>query len=188
MNYELFLIFGGLLVVSALAISFVGVKSERFPGSRGVLLGLCTFFFALVIGTAAFGWLHAEDEQHHREDEPIAEESAAKQEAGVPMSDMGATTVLALTSPASGALVYSPEGLKAAAGEVEIVYDNPSVVPHNVALEFEGKEIGKSEVVTNSESSLKLDLDPGEYVFYCTVPGHRQAGMEGDLLVTGRVN
>jgi plastocyanin len=188
MNYELFLIFGGLLVLSALAISFLGVKSERFPGSRGVLLGLTTFFFALVIGTAAFGWLHAEDEQHHRESEPIAEESAAKEEAGVPMEGMGEATVLALTSPASGALVYSPEGLEASAGEVEIVYDNPSMVPHNVALEFEGKEIGKSQIVTNSESTLKLDLDPGQYVFYCTVPGHRQGGMEGDLLVTGRVN
>jgi uncharacterized cupredoxin-like copper-binding protein len=55
-------------------------------------------------------------------------------------------------------------------------------------LEFEGKEIGKSQIVTNSESTLKLDLDPGQYVFYCTVPGHRQGGMEGDLLVTGRVN
>jgi len=188
MNYELFLIFGGLLVLSALAISFVGVKADKFPGSRGVLLGLTTFFFALVIGTAAFGWLHAEDEQHHREHEPMAEESAAKQEAGVPMDGMGATTELALTSPASGALVYSPEGLKAAAGAIEIVYDNPSMVPHNVALEFEGKEIGKSQIVTDGESSLRLDLDPGEYVFYCTVPGHRQGGMEGDLLVTGRVN
>ncbi|MFM8526741.1 MAG: cupredoxin domain-containing protein [bacterium] len=188
MNYELFLIFGGLLVLSALAISFVGVKSDKFPGSRGVLLGLTTFFFALVMGTAAFGWLHAVDEQHHREHEPMAEESAAKQEAGVPMSGMGAKTELALTSPASGALVYSPEGLKAAAGAVEIVYDNPSMVPHNVALEFEGKEIGKSQIVTDGKTTLRLDLDPGEYVFYCTVPGHRQAGMEGDLLVTGRVN
>ena len=27
------------------------------------------------------------------------------------------------------------------------------------------------------------NLAPGKYVFYCTVPGHRQAGMQGDLTV-----
>lgn len=188
MNYELFLIFGGVLVLGALLISFVGARFDKFPSGRGALFGVAAVFFALVIGTTAFAWLHAEDEQHHRESEPVAEESAAKQEAGVPASGQGALTELALTSPASGALQFSPTGLKAPAGEVEIVYDNPSMVPHNVALEFEGKEIGKSATVTEGEARLKLELNPGEYVFYCTIPGHRQAGMQGDLLVTGRVN
>lgn len=174
--------------MAALVISFVGAKFDKFPSSRTALFGITGFFVALVLGTATFGWLHAEDEQHHRESEPVAEESSAKQEAGVPAESKGGLTELALTSPASGALLYNPEGLEAPAGEVEIVYDNPSMVPHNVALEFEGKEIGKTSVISNSKATLKLKLDPGEYVFYCSVPGHRQAGMEGNLLVTGLVN
>lgn len=188
MTYELFLIIGGALVLAALVISFVGAKFDKFPSSKTALFGVAAVFFALVIGTTAFAWLHAEDEQQHRESEPKAEESASKKEAGVPAESKGGLTELALTSPASGALVFSPDGLKAPAGEVEIVYDNPSMVPHNVALEFEGKEIGKSNTVTNGEARLKLKLNPGEYVFYCAIPGHRQAGMQGDLLVTGRVN
>ena len=33
--------------------------------------------------------------------------------------------------------------------------------------------------------SKKIDLKPGKYTFYCTITGHRAAGMEGTLTVKG---
>lgn len=188
MHFELFLIFGGLLVLGALVISAVGAKSESFPPNRGVLIGIVGIFAVLVAGTATYGWIHAADEKEEKEAKIAEEEAAAESAVGGKGEAAKGITVRALSSPADGALVYTPDGLKAPAGVLELIYDNPSMVPHNVALEFEGNELAKSEIVTKGESRLKLDLDPGEYVFYCTVPGHRQGGMEGDLLVTGRVN
>ena len=92
---------------------------------------------------------------------------------------------LDVTSPSDGALVFEPDGLEASAGEVTLVYENPSSVPHSIAIEDEGQQLGATQPISSDKVELSEKLAPGEYVFYCTVPGHREAGMEGDLTVTG---
>ncbi|HSF03348.1 MAG TPA: cupredoxin domain-containing protein, partial [Solirubrobacterales bacterium] len=82
-----------------------------------------------------------------------------------------------------GSLIFEPEALTAKAGTVTIEYDNPSPVPHSVAIEARGETLDESETVTDDTTSAAADLEPGEFVFYCTVPGHREAGMEGTLTV-----
>jgi uncharacterized cupredoxin-like copper-binding protein len=56
---------------------------------------------------------------------------------------------------------------------------------HDVAVEdSSGKTIGKTELIAESSTSAALtNLKPGTYHYYCTVPGHREAGMEGTLTV-----
>jgi plastocyanin len=92
----------------------------------------------------------------------------------------GAT--LQLAADASGALAFDQTSLEASAGTVTIELTNDSSVPHNVAVEGEGVD-EESDTVTGESTSLTVDLESGTYTFYCSVPGHREGGMEGTLNV-----
>jgi plastocyanin len=89
---------------------------------------------------------------------------------------------LQLAAPADGSLKFDKKTLDAKAGNVTIDFDNPSSTPHAVAIEGNGVN-QSSQTVTTSKTSVTADLKPGTYTFFCPVPGHRQAGMEGTLTV-----
>ena len=94
-------------------------------------------------------------------------------------SDAGGLTV---TAEESGGLSWDPTELAAPAGEVTVTLDNPSPVAHDIEIEGNGVE-EKSELVTDGTATVTADLEPGEYTYYCTVPGHEEAGMTGTLTV-----
>lgn len=83
-----------------------------------------------------------------------------------------------------GDLAYTATSASAKAGKVTIDFNNPQALTHDVAIEdSSGKEVGKTELIASGEDSTAVDLEPGTYTFYCSVPGHREAGMEGTLTV-----
>jgi plastocyanin len=85
---------------------------------------------------------------------------------------------------ASSGLAYSSDSATAKAGKVTVDFTNTQPLTHDVALEdSSGKTVGKTELIAEGSASTVVDLKPGEYTFYCTVPGHREAGMEGTLTV-----
>lgn len=94
----------------------------------------------------------------------------------------GGGETLTLTADPSGALAFDTTELTAAAGSVTIELVNDSGVPHNVEVEGNGVE-EESETITSGSTDLTVDLEPGEYEFYCAVDGHKDAGMEGTLTV-----
>jgi plastocyanin len=197
---DLFYVFGIALVVLALIVSFAGLRMENFPGSRGVLTAVLGIMGALVVASCAFAVVLSREEADHRAEE-VAEFNAEQEEAEEAATDeedpgttpaaeepqieteAGVETV-ELTSPETGDLVFEPESLEARVGEVAIDYTNPSEVPHNVAIEGDGEELAQSETVTGGDSATAtVALEAGEYVYYCSIPGHREAGMEGTLTV-----
>lgn len=81
-----------------------------------------------------------------------------------------------------GGLAYVQEEASAQAGQVTVEFENPQAIPHDVAIESpDGEQVGKTDVIVEDEATATVKLKPGEYTFYCTVPGHREAGMEGTL-------
>jgi uncharacterized cupredoxin-like copper-binding protein len=95
-----------------------------------------------------------------------------------------ATTTLKLAANPAGQLAYDTKQLSAKAGKVTIDMTNMSPVEHDVAVAQGTTVVGQTPVFTGGSKTVTLTLKPGTYTFYCTVPGHRQAGMEGTLTVS----
>ena len=189
---DLFYVFGIALTVVAVVVAFVGLRVESFP-SRPVMIGGLALFAFLVVGSAAFAVVLSREEHEVREAEIFeyrAEQAEEVEEGEEPISEQPTDEEpvqggsLALTSPDAGDLIFEPDALEAEAGEVALDYTNPSEVPHNVAIEDDSEILAQGETVTGGDSAAATaELEPGEYVYFCSIPGHRESGMEGALTV-----
>jgi uncharacterized cupredoxin-like copper-binding protein len=80
----------------------------------------------------------------------------------------------------TGQLAFTTNKATGKPGEITVKMANKSGTPHDIVID--GK--GKGNVVQNGGvSQFKANFAAGTYTFYCSVPGHRQAGMEGKLTV-----
>ena len=70
----------------------------------------------------------------------------------------------------------------AVGGSVEVV--NVGAIPHDLVVE--GTDLGTPMLDPGETYTFEVgDLEPGVYTVYCTVAGHREAGMEGTLTIVG---
>ena len=87
-----------------------------------------------------------------------------------------------LTIPAdpTGQLAFDYKTAQAKPGQITIAMPNKSSAQHNIAID--GKGAGKI-VGSGGTSTFSANFGPGTYTFYCQVPGHKEAGMVGKLVV-----
>jgi plastocyanin len=199
-NETLFYILGSVLAVSAVVTSFLGLRFKAFPGRA---LPVVVLWFVVLIGAATtYAVLGSKDEQEAKaaelakaneevesEDaeapaEPTegAEESQPEPEAAPETGAKGPGETLQLAASAT-VIAYDTTSLTSKPGEVTIDFENPSAIEHDVVIKQGSKEVAASERITEGETSVSADLAPGAYTFFCSVPGHAQAGMEGTLTV-----
>jgi len=207
-----FYIAGGLLVAWALLLSLVlGTRSTEFPSNQSQQRLVMAVSAVLVLGAISTAVLTSGGSSSQASAERLprpAQESAGAAPAGAvtatsgapapaatqpkattgtpapPSSPAASATTLSLAANPAGQLSYDAKTLAAKAGTVTIVMSNASPVEHNVTIAEASKVLGATETFTGGKRVLKLTLKPGSYTFYCSVPGHRQAGMEGTLKVS----
>jgi len=81
------------------------------------------------------------------------------------------------------ALKFDKTSLTAKAGKVTLEMENPSQLPHAIAIKGNGVDVDGKTIGNGETSTASTDLKPGTYTFYCPVPGHEAAGMKGTLTV-----
>jgi plastocyanin len=209
-----FYIAGGVLVVWALVVSLAfGLRNADFPGSLGGQRIVSAITAVLVIAAAATAVTTAGGESKTEAAtgaEATGETTSAPAEqppppAPTPTSTAAApaptktapaktapakkpaapaVTKLALAANTAGQLEFNTKQLSAKAGSVTITFTNASPVEHDVKIAQGSTELGGTPVFTGGSKAVTVQLKPGTYTFFCSVPGHRQAGMEGTLTVS----
>jgi plastocyanin len=160
---------GGVLAAWAVLVAAFGATHPEFPRSArdGRLVVLITAL--LVAGAMTSAVLTAGPEGH----EAVA----------TPPSARPPSSTLALIADPSGGLSYDVRQATVKAGTDTVRLVNRSPLPHNVTIAQGAKTIAATKTVTGTTTTTTANLAPGQYVFYCSVDGHRQAGMQGTLKV-----
>ena len=204
-----FYIAGGILVVWALVLSLgLGLRKPDFPGSLAGQRAVMAVSVLLVLAAVSTAVLTSSSPAKGRTPPTQTQELAPVPVVSAPVpagssnttSQPSATTgtpapasspaagkagsSLTLAADPAGALAYNTKQLSAKAGAVTITMTNMSPLEHNVTVAEGSKVLGATPTFKGGSMKLTLQLKPGKYVFYCSVPGHRQAGMEGTLNVS----
>ena len=200
MEPELFYWIGGATAVAALVVSAIGIKSESFPASRGVMAATIGVFVILVLGSTTYGVVNAQDEQEHREAE-LAEEQEAAGEQELEAEETGAEGPITGDQGAADAAgeeeqaatdagvvamseyAFAPEAVTAKQGDT-LTVENEGAVVHNLTVVDGTEELAATPDVDGGDSAdLDVDVEPGTYEMICTIPGHEDLGMAGEFTV-----
>jgi plastocyanin len=208
-----FYIAGGVLVAWAFIVSMgIGMRRPDFPGSQSGQRLVIAISAVLVVATASTAVITSSTPAKAAgsgsstgastpspagaEPQATAPAATASTPAAAPKATTGTppppsspagrqlTTTLQLAANPEGNLSYNTKTLSAKPGTVTITMTNSSPVEHNVTIASGSTVIGATPTFTGGARTLSLKLKPGTYTFYCSVPGHRQAGMEGTLTVS----
>jgi plastocyanin len=96
----------------------------------------------------------------------------------------GGGSTVDFSTPSGSDIAFDQTDASAKAGRVTINFDNKQALPHDVKIEdSSGQELGGTDEVASGTATATVELQPGTYTFFCSVDGHRVAGMEGTLTV-----
>ena len=188
------LVVAGVFIAFALASSFLFPRYwPQFPGSRGLgafVAGSLVLTVAMLLAVEFFA---VEEEEAEAGNEPaaIVEESEAPptttETTEPPPTSEGPETQTIEVAATEFAYALSPDDVRP--GVVVFRLHNQGQVGHDLAVDGPGVEEAsggeaKTPVIASDQTAdLEIRLEEGTYELWCTVPGHRDAGMEVELEV-----
>ena len=195
----------GMLVVAGLFIGFALLSSfvfpryrPQFPGAKGlsafIVVSLALFvamllaveFFAVEeeeaeAGTEAAEVQEAPETTTAATTTEATTESDTETEAAPTTTEAGATPQTVTVSGTEFAFALTPSDVTP--GVVVFRLENDGQIAHDLAVEGPGIEEKTPVIDAGETAELEVELEPGDYELYCSVPGHRDAGMEVELPV-----
>ena len=139
---------------------------------------------ALALATLALAACGSDSDSSSTAADAGATSSAGTESSTSSSSGSGSGGTVKIEADPNGDLAFTETKIDAPAGQDTIEFANPSTVGHNVEIEdSSGEDVAETDTITDGETSTTADLQPGTYTFYCGIPGHREAGMEGTLTV-----
>jgi plastocyanin len=164
-----FYLAGGLLAGWAVLLGATGLRYPEFPGSAGRarLVMLTTGLLVAATLTAAVV--------------TAGEEGGTEGGPSGPAGTVAASSSLRLTADPTGQLAYDKKHAAVKAGNFAIRFVNRSSVPHNVTIAKGARVVVSTKTIQGATTTSTANLSAGDYVFFCSVDAHRQAGMQGTL-------
>jgi plastocyanin len=116
--------------------------------------------------------------------QPAATSSSAESSASASSGSGGSAQAEALTATETNFKISLNED-HVKAGSYTITVINNGQATHNLVVEENGTKKATSDTIgPGAKTTLKVDLDAGQYVFYCSIGNHRAMGMEITVPVT----
>jgi plastocyanin len=168
-----FYVAGGLLACWAVLVAGFGITHARFPGSGAKARLVVLISGALVAATVTSAVATAGE----GEEAGGAGEGPGRPAGAAPPP----SSAVQLAADPEGQLAFDKKRVVVKAGAISIRLTNESPLPHNVRIATDGKTLATTKTIQRATTTLSAQVPPGEYVFYCAVPGHREGGMEGTL-------
>ena len=163
---------GAAFILFALVSSFVLPRRDpNFPGRNlfWFVAAAAALFVAMLTAVFVFG---KESEEGH-----AAEPAAKKAETQVG----GSLARLAITETE---FKIALPATKTAAGTVDIRVKNEGKTIHNLVVKGPGVTKSTKDMKPGEQDTFQVELKPGTYELYCSIPGHKDAGMDTKLTVT----
>jgi plastocyanin len=110
-----------------------------------------------------------------KEEAPAPSEQGAQEPAGEPVATVEVSETDFALDPADPTV---PEP-----GVVEFVATNDGQAPHSIEVEGPDQEFVSDTIQTGESTTLRAELPPGEYAWYCPIANHRELGMDGTVTV-----